>query len=240
MENQAHERARECLNTVKTMSEEERTAFMTEVNEFNEKSFLESIKMNEVLLFLNEATPEDKRKFYTREADRRVRFTKHSVDRFKELYNLAQKMSNSHSKTDETLSNRYDAVTEWISNIEKKIKSQEEKNNLMFEHFLNRLPVIKKQAAERKDTIAEIDEKVEEIEAFDKSFKEMDEEENHILLSFGECSEEQLEEAQFKNVELQLEVDKLTAKSDELDLLIEREEKRLKELEEVYFWVSLL
>ena len=230
---QTNAKAEEHLEAVLRLPEEESEQHMEDITAQNERLYMEVTKMNETLMFLDEANPDDKRKFYTSEADRRVRFTRHQLERLKESDNLASKAIKCHQASEEKLGSRYEDVQTWVTNIEKQQKLQEEKNSRMFADFLNEVPSMKKQAQERKETMIEMDKKLQELGQVEEQIRKLDDEEDEMAKSLGECSEEVLEELQFSNVELQLEIDEAVAKGIELDLLIEKEEERLRELEAV-------
>lgn len=81
----------------------------------NEQGFFILMKMKQTLTFLEQATPEEKRKFYTREAERRVRFTRHYLERVKELIKHSKDVHDLQSKSEEALGERYDLVQQWVS-----------------------------------------------------------------------------------------------------------------------------
>uniref|UniRef100_A0A914YX96 E3 ubiquitin protein ligase n=1 Tax=Panagrolaimus superbus TaxID=310955 RepID=A0A914YX96_9BILA len=193
----------------------------------NSKGFFELLRMKQALTFLEFATPEEKRKFYTREAERRVRFTRHYLDRVKELLKHSKEACEVQAKSEEALGERYDLVQAWQIKIEDFARKQEEKNQVLFAENLQRLPMYKKRQVERLEAVAEVEEKelqakmvYDQAVALDLEYDEMEK-----LYDY-------FREKLTQSVEQQSEVNELASEDIELDLLIEREERNIRNLKE--------
>ena len=83
---------------------------LTQIN----SGFFELLRIKQALIFLENASPEEKRKFYTREAERRVRFTRHYLERVKDLIKHSKDACEIQAKSEEALGERYDLVQVWV------------------------------------------------------------------------------------------------------------------------------
>lgn len=104
----------EAIQEFEKLSDEERQQLSGTIEEQNSRGLLELLRLEQTLIFLDTASPEDKRKFYTKESERRVRFTRHYLDRVKELWKYSKEIQDLQSKSEEALGERCDHVEIWV------------------------------------------------------------------------------------------------------------------------------
>uniref|UniRef100_A0A7E4W687 E3 ubiquitin protein ligase n=1 Tax=Panagrellus redivivus TaxID=6233 RepID=A0A7E4W687_PANRE len=193
----------------------------------NDAEALEAVRLKQVLLYLNHATPEEKRVLYTQEAERRVRFTRHAHERAKEMNNMAQSVFTAHTADDEKLAEMYGSILDWKSRIQDATRAQEERNSRFLEILLNDVTKVKK--AREIESELEVEHKaiVEELEEVAKVMSE-----DPLTAAKAKSKGKAIGVTYYENIEAELELNSLENELAELETLAQIEQKRITEMQE--------